>query len=167
MLPLPRPARVVVREGKTWPGEGAGGASGRRRTGFSIFGSPSLLHAAGIPVRSAGEEAWHRARLAASRARQPGSAYESQTSWRCFHHSGRADLRASLRSVGDPASLRRTTWPVADPVPGSALRPCCLQAFSSSSFIQGCLAWYCELGGKASTFWWILLRAGGIREFAG
>src|ERR671911_3234800 len=72
MLPLPRPARVVVREGKTWPGEGAGGASGRRRTGFSIFGSPSLLHAAGIPVRSAGEEAWHRARLAASRARQPG-----------------------------------------------------------------------------------------------
>src|ERR671910_3489299 len=52
-----------------------------------------------------------------------GSAYESQTSWRCFHHSGRADLRVSLRSVRDPASLRRTSWPVADPVPGSASRP--------------------------------------------
>src|ERR687889_923909 len=48
------------------------------------------------------------------------------------HRSGRADLRASLRSVRGPASLRRTTWPAADPVPGSSLRLCCLQAFPAS-----------------------------------
>src|SRR5215208_8212490 len=51
------------------------------------------------------------------------------------HNSGRADLWASLHSVRDPASLSRTTWPVADPVPGSVPRPYWLQAFSSSSFI--------------------------------